>query len=111
MIVDAAVVVPFTTIGILVTWGFSVWAFLMATFLIIGHLAAKDLPYALSWWAFTFPSGALAVASGIAWNVSGFESILWFYRATVIVMLLVWLVVTLRTVRAMISGAVFASSH
>jgi C4-dicarboxylate transporter/malic acid transport protein len=111
LMIDAAAVGALSTITILAAWGFSVWAFSMASILTIRHITAKDLPYALSWWAFTFPSGALAVASGIAWKVSGFESILWFYRATVLFMLIVWLLVTVRTVRAMISGSVFVASH
>ena len=111
LMIEAAAIGALSTIGILAAWGFSVWAFLMASILTIRHIAGKDLPYALSWWAFTFPSGALAVASGIAWKVSGFESILWFYRATVLFMLLVWLIVTVRTVKAMISGTVFVASH
>jgi tellurite resistance protein TehA-like permease len=111
LMIEAAAIGALSTIGILAAWGFSVWAFLMASILTIRHIAGKDLPYALSWWAFTFPSGALAVASGVAWKVSGFESVLWFYRTTVLFMLLVWLIVTVRTVKAMISGTVFVASH
>ncbi len=71
----------------------------------------KIATYALSWWAFTFPSGALAVASGVAWKVTGFTSIHWFYLFTVVFLLVVGAVVAIRTVRGMVTGQVFVPSH
>jgi len=109
--IDPSAITALSTIGILASWGFAAWAFVMAGILTLRHLMAMDLPYALSWWAFTFPSGALAVASGVAWKVSGFSSILWFYRGTVVFLLTIWLVVAVRTMRGIISGAVFQPSH
>jgi tellurite resistance protein TehA-like permease len=59
----------------------------------------------------TFPLGSLAVATGVAWKVSGFESIHRFYVGVVIVLFGAWVAVAARTTRAMLSGKVFESPH
>ena len=46
----------------------------MAVVIVASYVRNLGLPYALSWWAYTFPLGALAVSSGVAWTVTGFES-------------------------------------
>jgi C4-dicarboxylate transporter/malic acid transport protein len=108
---DAAAVETLATLGILVAWGFSAWAFVMAVVIVASYVRRLDLPYALSWWAFTFPTGALAVATGVAWQATGFGWIHGSYRASVIVLLVIWLAVAANTVRGVISRKVFVPSH
>ncbi len=108
---DPAVVDTLGSLGIVVTWGFSLWAFVMAVVLVGGYVRRMDLPYALSWWAFTFPSGALAVATGVAWQVTGFGWVRWTYRVTVVFLLVVWVVVAAQTILGMVRGRVFRPSH
>lgn len=78
-----------------------------------GGRAARglDLPYALSWWACTFPLGSLAVATGVAWKVSGFESIHWFSVAAVVALFGAWIAVAVRASRAIWVGKVFESPY
>lgn len=95
-------------IGILATWGFSAWWFVMALIVIAYYLWKIELPYALSWWAFTFPSGAVCVASGVAWKVSGFGCIQYFYYSTMLFLLLVWSIVLFKTAGGVISRKIFA---
>ncbi|MCD6136663.1 C4-dicarboxylate ABC transporter [Candidatus Bipolaricaulota bacterium] len=44
-------------------WGFGVWWVGMAIMLTIHYIRRLKLPYAMSWWAFTFPLGAYVAAS------------------------------------------------
>lgn len=108
---DPGVVATLAGIGILVAWGFAVWAFVMAAIVVAGYLMASDLPYALSWWAFVFPSGALSVSSGVAWKATGFQSIRWMYLGSVWVLLAVWALVLMWTVHGIVTRRVFAPAH
>jgi C4-dicarboxylate transporter/malic acid transport protein len=109
--VDAAAVGGMLTLLILAAWGFAAWAFVMAVVIVITYLRHFDLPYALSWWAYTFPLGALSVATGTAWKVSGIEVIHTSYLVAILALLGAWIVVTVRTVHAMWTGKVFESPH
>ncbi|MEN8240151.1 MAG: hypothetical protein ABFR53_13230, partial [Actinomycetota bacterium] len=108
---DPHAVEAVSVLGILAAWGFAAWAFVMAVSIVISYVRHLELPYALSWWAYTFPVGSLAVATGVAWKVSGFESIHWFYIAAVVALFGAWLTVAVRTSVAMWSGKVFESPH
>jgi len=104
----------FTTmakLGILMTWGFASWWFVMALVITIYYLRSLELPYALSWWAFTFPSGALCVSSGVAWKVTHFGIIHSFYYFCVLFLLVVWGAVLVRTMKGVLSGKIFAPAH
>jgi C4-dicarboxylate transporter/malic acid transport protein len=109
--IDAHAIEAISTLGILAAWGFAAWSFVMAVIIVISYVRHLELPYALSWWAYTFPLGSLAVATGVAWKVSDFESIRWFYIAVLVALFVAWIVVAVRTVRAMWSGKVFESPH
>jgi len=98
-------------IGILMNWGLAAWWFIMALIIILYYIKKIDLPYALSWWAFTFPTGALSVASGIAWKITGFSLIYFFYILTVIMLLLFWGAVLVWTGKGILSGKVFQPTH
>jgi tellurite resistance protein TehA-like permease len=53
---------PFHVLGLLL-WGFGVWWLVMAISMTLHRAILKDLPFSLTWWAFTFPLGAFAAAS------------------------------------------------
>lgn len=109
--IDSTAFVSMAKVGILMTWGFSAWWFLMALIITAYYLKSLELPYALSWWAFTFPSGALCVSSGVAWKITNVGMIQNFYYLTVAFLLLVWTLVLLRTAKGVISGKIFAPTH
>ncbi|MCW8858776.1 MAG: hypothetical protein OQK50_06985 [Deltaproteobacteria bacterium] len=108
---DPTTVVTMCKFGIVFTWGFAAWWFIMAVIMILYYLTKIDLPYALSWWAFTFPAGALCVASGVAWKASQFGIIYYFYLLTVAFLLLVWTLVFIWTMKGVLSGKIFAPTH
>lgn len=53
---------PFHLLALLL-WGFGVWWLIMAVVMTLAYKLKGQLPFALSWWAFTFPLGAYAAAS------------------------------------------------
>ena len=53
---------PFLVFGLLF-WGFGIWWVVIASAMILHYIRNLRLPYAMSWWAFTFPLGAYVAAS------------------------------------------------
>lgn len=102
---------PLARLAILVCWGFSAWWFVMACMMMRYYLKKIEVPFALTWWAFTFPSGALCIASAVAWKATGYASIYYFLILATLFMLIIWLIVFLRTARGMASGKIFLPVH
>lgn len=98
---------PLAKIAIICNWGFSVWWLVMACIVILHYIRKIELPYALTWWAFTFPSGALCLASAAVWKVTEFSSIYVFFLLATVFMLIVWLLVFLKTAKGVASGKIF----
>ncbi len=91
----------------LLVWGFGVWWLVMASLLTLAARAAGQLPFALSWWGFTFPLGAFAGESLRLKALLGWHSA---YAIGVVAWLLLcflWAVTLLRTARGVASGAIF----
>ncbi|MEN8233703.1 MAG: hypothetical protein ABFR89_02125 [Actinomycetota bacterium] len=109
--VDAPALKGILVLSILASWGFAAWAFIMAVVIVVTYMRHLELPYALSWWAYTFPLGALGVSTGVAWKVSGFGSIRAFYVLAVLALFGAWFMVAVRTGHAMWTGKVFESPH
>jgi C4-dicarboxylate transporter/malic acid transport protein len=81
--------------GVLV-WGFSIYWLGMAIALTI-RAACKHLPFALSWWAFTFPVGVLTAGTDGLYLVTGAHL---FAVASVLLLALLagmWTLVAIRT--------------
>jgi len=98
--------IPFQ-VAALLTWGFGVWWLAMATILTVNYLRLGRLPFALSWWAFTFPTGAFALASFRLSHVFPLPGP--FAIGVVAFSLLVgfWSVTLVRSVRGVADGSVF----
>lgn len=108
---DSTAIVTMCKFGIVLTWGFAAWWHIMALLVIMYYISRIELPYALSWWAFTFPSGALCVSSGVAWKASQFGLINIFYQYSVAFLILVWVLVLIKTLKGIMSGKIFAPTH
>lgn len=102
-----ALFAPLAKMAIVVTWGFSAWWLVMACLVIIHYLRRLELPYALTWWAFTFPTGAFCLATGAAWRATQFSSLYFIFIAATAFLLAVWIVVFVNTARAIASGKIF----
>ncbi len=96
-----------SSIGATMLWGFGLWWFTAAAMLLGAYLRQGRLPYGLGWWAFTFPLGAFTagtLALGRAWNAGLLEVIA---VALFILLLAFWIIVSMGTVRALRSGAIW----
>lgn len=91
----------------MIFWGFGVWWLVMASLLTLSAKAAGQLPFALSWWGFTFPLGAFVGESLRLYKHLGWSPI---WDIGVLAWLLLvgfWSVTLWRTLRGVISGAIF----
>ncbi|MEI6875686.1 MAG: C4-dicarboxylate ABC transporter, partial [Spirochaetota bacterium] len=88
-------------------WGFSAFGFLLAILVIARGFKAMRATFGLPWWAMTFPLGAFAVASGALGKLLGTDLFQPFLVGLTILLLLVWTVVALGTLRGIGSGKIF----
>lgn len=93
-------------IGILF-WAAGIWWVLMATLMTLTAMKKKQFPFALSWWGFIFPLGALSTLSMRLWHELNFKM---FESAAIIVwliMLLLWSLTLFKTVQGVLNGTLF----
>ncbi len=90
--------------------GAAFWWLILASALIVRNIVRRSLPFALSWWAFVFPIGALTVLSLTL--SSRLNLILLPYVATALCTVLcgMWCVAAVGTVRAVLKGQLFSAS-
>ena len=97
---------PFVVFALLL-WGFGVWWSLMCLFLTAAARRAGQLPFALSWWAFTFPLGAFVAASLRLSSLTQWSSIWSIGFAAYLLLNLFWVVTLVHTLRGVRSGKLF----
>lgn len=95
------------TVVMLLFWGFGVWWLVMASLLTLSARAAGQLPFALSWWGFTFPLGAFVAESLRLTQLLGWGSIFAIGVVAWLLLCFLWTSTLYRTVRGVASGAVF----
>ena len=91
----------------LLVWGFGVWWLVMASLLTLAARAAGQLPFALSWWGFTFPLGAFVAESLRLTRMLGWTSTFAIAIAAWLLLCFLWAVTLVRTARGLASGAIF----
>lgn len=93
----------------LLLWSFGVWWVVMAALLTASARRRRMLPFALSWWGFTFPLGAFVAASFRLGQASGLAGVEIFGIACWGLLLILWALTLIGTLRGVLSGAVFQS--
>lgn len=99
---EIAVLAGVLKVGAVVLWGFAVFWLLLALAINLQMVMKKQMPFALSWWAYIFPGAAFVIASGVlyqAWQHALFSSL---GLALLKIVTIVWgvnLALTLRGVR------------
>ncbi|KAF1953555.1 hypothetical protein CC80DRAFT_494452 [Byssothecium circinans] len=91
----------------LVMWGFGiVWLFFA-----VAAITRSRFPFNLGWWGFTFPLGVYALAT-VQISIE-LPSLFFKVLGTVfsIAVVLLWVVVSVGTVRKMVSGELFVAPH
>ena len=91
----------------LMFWGFAVWWLVMASLLTLAALSAGQLPFALSWWGFTFPLGAFVAESIRLAALLNWESVLFVGVAAWVLLCGLWLITLSKTLRGVASGLIF----
>jgi tellurite resistance protein TehA-like permease len=97
---------PFLFLSLLL-WGFGVWWLVMATLLTLAARRAGQMPFALSWWGFTFPLGAFVAASLRLSPLTGIGAVGVVGIACWALLVVLWSVTLTNTLRGVVSGAVF----
>lgn len=87
---------PFFAFGFLL-WGFGIWWFIMAVILTLHYIKKLKLPYAMSWWAFTFPLGAYVAASHTVSLLFGLQLIDYIGFALYLLLVIFWAVTLVKT--------------
>ena len=95
------------TVLMLLLWGFGVWWVVMASLLTLAARTAGQLPFALSWWGFTFPLGAFVAESLRLSQLLGWGSTFAIGVGAWILLCGLWLITAAKTARRVASGAIF----
>jgi tellurite resistance protein TehA-like permease len=87
-------------------FGFALlWTALAATMTI--RTARTHLPFALTWWSFTFPVGTLVTGTSALAARTGSVPIIWMAVAFYVGLVAGWVVVALRTAHGSARGYLF----
>jgi C4-dicarboxylate transporter/malic acid transport protein len=87
-------------------WGFAMmWLALAAAITI--RTARRGLPFALTWWSFTFPVGTCVTGTIALATRSGADALQWASVILYALLLAAWLIVAARTVRGAAIGRLF----
>lgn len=88
-------------------WGFAFFWLLLAIWFTLTYARKSTLDFALSWWAFIFPLGAFAVATGVLFTATALAFFLWVGLAALLGYAALWLVVFLYTLKGAWNGTLF----
>ena len=91
----------------LLCWGFGVWWLVMASLLTLAARSRGMLPFALSWWGFTFPLGAFVTACFRLAQLTGQMAIGTVGTLAWGLLVFLWLAALMNTARGVISGEIF----
>ena len=97
---------PFFVIGFFF-WGFGVWWVAMAIMLTIHYIRRLKLPYAMSWWAFTFPLGAYVAATHLVAQRFSIHLVDHFGFALYLLLFFMWAATLVNTVLHAAKGDLF----
>jgi C4-dicarboxylate transporter/malic acid transport protein len=97
---------PFQVAALLL-WGFGVWWLIMALLLTLAYKRRGELPFSLTWWAFTFPLGAFTAASYRLSTVFHLDSLWGLGLATYGLLLFLWSAALINSVMGVVSGKLF----
>ncbi|MGW7418127.1 TDT family transporter [Streptomyces sp. NPDC054863] len=88
--------------------GFALLWLLLAVALVV-RAARAGMPFAMTWWGFTFPVGTCVTgAAGLARH-TGLDALGWLATGLFVLLVAAWAVTATRTVRGLFSGALLAA--
>lgn len=102
-------VLPVIKLTALMTWGFSVWWFILAAILFVYYVKKIGHPFAFGWWAYTFPMGAFAISAGAIGGLIDFSAFRFNLYIIGFLSLLVWLIIFPLTIKLIKDGEAFVT--
>ncbi|MFI5804085.1 TDT family transporter [Streptomyces sp. NPDC051561] len=88
--------------------GFALLWLALATALVV-RAARAGMPFAMTWWGFTFPVGTCVTgAAGLARH-TGLDALGWLAAGLYVLLVLAWAVTAIRTVRGLAGGTLLAA--
>ncbi|PWH16144.1 MAG: hypothetical protein DDG60_04655 [Anaerolineae bacterium] len=90
-----------------ILWGFAAFWLSLALVVTLEIWRKSNIPFALSWWAFIFPLGAFATASGVLYQAIPAKLFLWTGLLALAGVIALWAGVTFRTAQGILSGTIF----
>lgn len=100
-------VTPILNLFGLLYWSFGCWWLITASVITIIYILKKNLPYTLSWWAFTFPLGAYTCATYLISVIIQSEALKLFGFFCYGVLAFCWFIVFSNTFIQVYTGALF----
>lgn len=91
----------------LIYWSFGFWWLIAASLITIIYILKRNLPYSLSWWAFTFPLGVYTVATYLISLNLECETIRFFGFLCYCLLAICWLIVFSNTFARVCNGSLF----
>jgi C4-dicarboxylate transporter/malic acid transport protein len=88
----------------LMLWGFAAWWLVMSAILTLCARRRDELPFALAWWAFTFPLGAFVAASHRLGGGLNLYPVYYIGFAALVLLAFLWALTLVMTVRAVARG-------
>jgi tellurite resistance protein TehA-like permease len=97
-------------LGAAIIWGFGVWVIGIIGMISFYHIRRGGIPFSLGWWAFIFPLAAYTIASQKISIIFSTPLTYWFSAILTILLILLWLYVSINTVKGVLSGKLFMGS-
>ncbi|MGB4503962.1 MAG: C4-dicarboxylate ABC transporter, partial [Syntrophaceticus sp.] len=91
----------------LIYWSFGFWWLIIAGIVTLINILHRNLPYALSWWAFTFPLGAYAGATFLIASIFQCPPLKSYGFICYCLLALCWLLVFCQTFFRVCTGELF----
>lgn len=90
--------------------GAALWWMVMASVLTVRNVRAGKLPFAISWWAFVFPVGALTVLALRLSAMMGLALLPWVAAGLGVLLAFFWLAAAAGTVRGLLNGTLLPTA-
>jgi len=101
---NAASIGTLTLVGASILWGFGAWWLLAVMALHGRYLHRGGIPYGIGWWAFTFPLGALTLATSSLANAWKLPIVSDIALGLFVGLVVLWLIVTAGTIGSVATG-------
>lgn len=95
-------------IGALILWGYGAWWLLLSLAVTVRYVRA-GVPFNLGWWGYIFPLGVYCLATLRLGETTGTTGFAWLGALLVVVLCMIWVVVTLLTLRGAYRGELFVA--